>query len=194
MRPSGAHRDLFKHVVDDELVDDAVVALGKRSGGEAVGLDSALSSVDGDQLGLVVLVGAGGIDVELGRVPGVLAAEGHLLVALAYIKSVLEMKLIVLAVDIDDAVATNVDDSKLAAGKEILSLQGVDRLKLQSLRDGHDAAIYETVVHRVGHIDFVGLHHLVHKEMGAQLLVVIVFHVVGMAGVEHLIARLRLHR
>ena len=56
----------LEHVVDDKLVDGAVVALLQRAYGSPDGsLQRALSTVEGDPLGLVVLVGGGAVEVEL---------------------------------------------------------------------------------------------------------------------------------
>ena len=117
-------RTLFEHIVDNELVDDAVVALLHLACGETIGLDRAFASVDGDELGLVGLVGCSGVEIEFGGIGSVLAAEGHFLVAAAYIESVLEVELVVLAVDIDNAVATYINYTESRRSRKYSALRG----------------------------------------------------------------------
>ena len=81
----------FEHVVDDKLVDDAVVAFFHLAGFEAVGLYGSFAAVDGDELGLVCLVGRSRVDVEFGGVGIVLAAECHIAFSAADVDGVLEV-------------------------------------------------------------------------------------------------------
>ena len=46
----------FKHIVDNELIDHAVVALFHFACGEGIGFERTLAAVDGDELGFVFLV------------------------------------------------------------------------------------------------------------------------------------------
>ena len=181
---------LFEHIVDNELVDDAVIALLHLASGEAVGLDRAFASVDGDELGLVGLVGCGGVEIEFGGVGSVLAAEGHFLVTAAYIESVLEVELIVLAVDIDNAVATYINYTEFTTLEEVFGLEGVDGLELHDFGHGHHAAVDETVIHGVGEVALVLLHDFGHHEAFAELSGVVMLNVVGMTGAEHCIVGL----
>ena len=60
---------LFQYVVDDELVDSAVVALLQRAYGSPDGsLQLTLASVEGHPLRLIVLMRRGRVEVELGGI------------------------------------------------------------------------------------------------------------------------------
>ena len=93
---------------------------------------------------------------------------------------------ILLAVDDDHTVAlTAVDNAQLAVIKEILVLDAwidietevAEVLELQGLVDRHSATKNKAVVVRIGEIDLVGYHHLLHDEALAQRLCVVVLHV-----------------
>ena len=172
----------LQYVAHYQLIDDAVVALLHLAGEDAVGLQRALASVDGDELHGVFLVRVGRVDVELGRVLIVLALEHHVLVAAAHIEGVLEVELVLLAVYLHDAVAAGVDYAEFAVLKEIFRLQRVDGLESQRLGGRHGAAEDQTVVHGVGEKDLIGFHDLGHGEAFAQLGRVVGLHVRGMTG------------
>ena len=187
-------RTFLKNVINNQLIDYAVVAFGKRAGFDLVRLDCALPAVDRDQLCLVMFVGACGIDVEFGGISGILASEGNFFVSLTDIQRILEMQFVILAVHIHYAVATGIDHTKLAAFQKILRLEGIYCLKLDSLRYRHDTSENETVIHSVCEVNLIRLHHFFHQKTGTELLVVVMFHICGMTRVKNLIVGLCLHR
>ena len=75
----------LEHVVDDELIDGTVVALLERTYRTPYGsLERTLTTIEGNPLRLVVLVSRSGVQVELGRLLGILGAElDHLVDILA---------------------------------------------------------------------------------------------------------------
>ena len=190
----------LEHVVDDELVDGAVVGFLDGSHGSPDGsLQRTLTAVEGNPLRLVVLVGGGRVQVELGRLLGVLRAELHLLVhvlvladvAAADVEGLLRREGILLAVDDDDAVAgTAVDDAELTVVHEVLLLDGFvdvetqlpEILQRQRRVDGHGTAEDEAVVVGIGEQDGVWRHDLLHDEALTEQLRVVVLHVFRMAG------------
>ena len=172
----------LEDIVDDQLVDDAVVAVLHLTCGEAVGLKGTLAAVDGDELGLVLLVGGCRVDVEVGGLSRILALEDDVLLATAYIEGVLEVEFIVLAVNGHDAVTSDVDNTELPAEQEIRSLERIDGLELQGLGCGNSTTEDETVIHRVCEVDLVIDHDLVHHECLAKPLGVITLDILGIAG------------
>ncbi len=195
----------FQHVVDNEFIDGAVVALLQRTHGAPHGsLQRTLAAVEGDPLCLVVLMGRSRVQVELGGFLCILRAEEHLLVhvlvladvAATDVEGLLGRQGILLAVDDDPAVAlAAVHHAEFTVIEEILVFDaGVDIeaqfgevLQFQVFRHRHGTAEDEAVVVRVGEMNLVGLHHFLHDEAVAQRRRVIVFHVLRVAG------RLKLH-
>ena len=188
----------LEHIVDYELIDGAVVALLQGADGSPDGgLERAFAAVEGNPLRLVVLVGGGRVEVELGRLLGVLRAEEHLLVHVlvladvspADVECLLRREGVLLAVDDDDAVAlAAVHDAELTVVEEVLLLDaGVDVesqfeevLELQGFVHWHCAAEDEAVVMRISQVDLVGHHHLLHDKALTQCLGVVAFHVLRM--------------
>ena len=72
---------LLQHIIHDELIDGAVVGFldGSHRSPDS-SLQRTLTSVEGDPLRLVMLMGSGGIQVELGGILRILRTELHLLV------------------------------------------------------------------------------------------------------------------
>ena len=162
-------------------------------------LQRTLATVKGNPLGLIVLVGRSRVEVELGRLGGILRAEQHLLVdifvlgdmAATNVQRLLGREGIFLAIDNDDAVAlTTVDDTYLAIVEEILVLdswvnveaQLAEVLQFQRFSDWHSATKDKAVVVGIGEVDLVGHHHLLHDEALTKGLGVVVLHVFWMTG------------
>ena len=191
---------LFEYVVDDELIDGAVVGLFNSSYRSPYGsLQRALAAVEGYPLGLEMLVGGSAVEVELSRILRVLAAELHRLVhvlALSHvtatdIESLLGRECILLAINDDPAVAgAAVDNAELTVVHEIFLLDGVidveaelpEVLQLQGFVHRHCTAEDEAVVVRVGEEDRVGLHNFFHDKALAQQRSIVFLHVLRMAG------------
>ena len=190
----------LQYVVDDELIDGAVVALLQRTDRSPdCSLQRALTTVEGDPLGLIVLVGGGRVQVELSRLRGILRAEEHLLVnilvladvATTNVQRLLGRECILLAIDDDNTVAlATVDNTYLTVVEEILLLdvlidietQLPKVLQFQGLVHWHSTAKDETVVVAVGQQDRVCGHHLLHHETLTKGLRVVAFHILRMAG------------
>ena len=72
---------LLQHIVHDELVDSTVVGLLYSSHRSPDGsLQRAATTVEGDPLGLVVLMGGSRVQIELGWILRILRTELHFLV------------------------------------------------------------------------------------------------------------------
>ena len=121
------HRQLagLEDVRMDVLVDCPLVGV----------LEGAKVLVDGlivrDESDRARLVGRTCENVELGRLGLVDAPEGDLLRAHGQIEGIIVLDLIVLAVDLDDSIAADVDRSKLSSLQKIMDaevLPGVDVL------------------------------------------------------------------
>ncbi len=100
------------------------------------------------------------------------------------------MELIVIAVDIDNAVATYINYTEFATLEEVFGLEGVDGLELHDFGHRHHAAVDKTVIHGVGEVDLVLLHDFGHHEAFAELGGVVMLNVVGMTGAKHCIVGL----
>jgi hypothetical protein len=190
----------LKDIVDDELIDGAVVTLLQGADRSPNGsLQRALTTVEGDPLGLIVLVGSGTVEVELGRLGSILRTEQHLLVdililgnmATTNIQCLLGREGILLTIDDNNAVAlTTVDDTNLSVVEEILVLdawiyveaQLGEVLQLQGLVDRHGTTEDKTVVVGVRQVNLIGLHDLLHDKTLTKGLRVIVFHVLWVTG------------
>ena len=103
-------------------------------------------------------------------------------VAAPHVERLLGAEFVFRSVDGDDALALSaVDDAQLAVVQEVGGAQFGEGLQLQFLADGHGSTEDEAVVHRVGQVDLVWGHHLLHDEALAQGLRVIVLHVLRVA-------------
>ncbi len=177
--------DLGEDGPDYELVDDAVVGFLHLAGLDVVAdRISALLAllVARDALRDVFLVGGRGVEVELRGPRLVERTEADVLLALADVESLLELKSIFLAVDGHDAGPADVDYAKFAAIKEVLRLESVEADELELLLDRHRAAVYEALVHGVGEQDFVRPHHVFHEETLAKGIRIVKRHVGRVAG------------
>ena len=190
----------FQHVVDNEFINGAVVALLQRTNGSPNGsLQGTFATVEGNPLRLVVLMGSGSVQVELSGFLGILRAEEHFLVHVltladvptADIECFLRRKRIFLTVNDDPTVTlAAVYHAELAIVKEILVLNtGVniesefeEVLELQVFRHRHGTTENKAVVVRVGQMNLVSFHHLFHHETLTKRLRVVVLHVFRMAG------------
>ena len=76
-------RTFFKYVVNNQLVDNAVVAFFHLSCRERICFQRTFASVDGDQLSFVLLVSSSGVDIEFCRFAGIFALESNFLLASA---------------------------------------------------------------------------------------------------------------
>ncbi len=176
---------LLEDIIDNELVDHTVIALLHLSGCKTVGFDRTLASVDGNELCFLSCVSSCGVEIEFGGICSILTAECDLLVTTAYVKCILEVGFVILTVDIDDAVTTYINNTKLTTLEEILRLERFDGLKLYNLGHGDHAAIDETVIEGVSEIDLILLHDFRHHEVRAELVGVIVLYVVRMTGAKY---------
>ena len=128
------------------------------------------------------------VEVEFGRIGRIVALERYFLVLTSNIECLLGTKRVLHAIDDDDTgTLATVDHAKLAVVEEVVLLQEdianlLCHLQLEFLRYGHGATEDEAVVHRVGEVDLVSHHDLLHYEALAQRLRVVVLHVVRMAG------------
>ena len=107
-------RTFLQHIVHDELVNGAIVSLLYSSYRTPYSsLQRTLTSVEGDPLSLIVLMGCGRVQIELGRILRILRAELNLLVhililtnmATTDIKSLLRREGILLTIHDDYAIA-----------------------------------------------------------------------------------------
>ena len=190
----------LQHVVHNELIHRAVVALFQRANGTPYGsLQRTFTSVEGNPLRLVVLVGSSAVQIELGWFLGILRTEKYLFVHVLVltdmsatdIESFLRRKCILLTVNDYHAVAlAAVHHAELTVVKEILVLDSrvyieselEEVLQFQCLCDRHCAAKDKAVVVRVGKMNLVGLHHLLHHKTLTQRLGVVVLHILRMTG------------
>ena len=182
---AAAARLLREHLLNDELVDAARVRLLERARLDEVAdrvarLRALL--VGRDALRHVLLVRRRRVEVKLRRILRIQRLERHLLLAAADVERLLERELVVLAVHRHDTRAADVDDAEFAAVEEVVGLELEERVEVERLGDGHRAAVDETVVHRVRHVDLVRNHDLLHHEAVADLRRVIRLEVVRMNG------------
>ena len=195
---------LFQRGVYNQLVDGTLVALSPCSQGFLLsthdgGLQrlylTVLTSVQRHPLGLVVLVGSSGVQVELGRLLGILRTEDDLLVRVDVlavlvlaqpsttdIQRLAVSQGVLLSVYDDNTVSTRIDDTQLTVTHEVVGTQLRMRLQLQVLVHRHSTAKDEAVVHRIRQVNLVSLHHLLHYKTVTQCLCVIVLHVSRMTG------------
>ena len=93
-------------------------------------------------------MGSGAVEVELGRLLRVLAAEVYVAVAAAYVECLLVAQGICLVAYLDNAFAlAYVEYADLAACSEVFGLERVDGFELEFFVDGHCAAYNHAVVH-----------------------------------------------
>ena len=75
-------------------------------------------------------MGGGGVEVELGGFGGILRAEDNVAVATTDIQRLLVVEVEYLVAYLDAAGTTDVEDAYLAAGGEVVGLQGVNGFEL----------------------------------------------------------------
>ena len=180
-------RTFFKYVVNNQLVDNAVVAFFHLSCRERICFQRTFASVDGDQLSFVLLVGSSGVDIEFCRFAGIFALESNFLLASAYIQCIFEVQRIFLAVNSYDTFAANVDNTQFATFEEILSFQRIDSFKYQLFCCRYGTTEDEAVVHGISHVDLIRNHYFFHQEATTQAVCIIRFHVLRIASHLHLV-------
>ena len=136
---------LLQRGIHNQLVDGTLVALCQCSQGLFLSTDdgslqrlylTVLTSVQCHPLGLVVLVGSSGIQVELGRLLGILRTEDNLLVGVDIlavlvlaqpsttdIQCLAVSQGVLLSVYDDNTVATRIDDTQLTVTHEVVGTQ-----------------------------------------------------------------------
>ena len=184
--------------VDDDLMDDTVVALGGAARLDVVGM------LEVDLHGRITDVSAGRIHVELSGLLRVFARHGDVLGTLADIESLLEAEVEALAVDGDGTLATDIDDAELAVVEEVTAVRALGGIDIER-RNGRQpercrhrlgAPDEEPVKHRVGPVDLTRCKDLLDEKLAAHALRVVVLGVHGVAGIPHIIigvAVLRFH-
>ena len=117
--------------VDNQLVDYAVVALLQATSLDVVGI------FQGNLLGRICLMSTSAVHIELSWLSCILAAYLDVLGTTTYVESLLETECILLAVNGNSTLATDVDDTQLAVVEQILlivwlvCIERSDRSQLQ---------------------------------------------------------------
>lgn len=96
------------YTVDNQLVDYAVVALLQATSLDVVGI------LQGNLLGRICLMSTSAVHIELSWLSCILAAYLDILGTTTYVESLLETECILLAVNGNSTLATDVDDTQLA--------------------------------------------------------------------------------
>lgn len=170
-------------------MDDAVVALGGTACLDVIGmLEIHLD-------GRVTDVGACRVHIELGRFLRILARYRDILGPFSYIERLLEGEVVLLSVDCDGALATDIDDAELTVVEEVTSVRpfgGIDIERsdggeLQRCRRRLSAPDEEPVEHRVGPVDLTRCKDLLDKKLAPHTLGVVVLGIHRVAGVTHII-------
>lgn len=148
---------------ENALADDAVVGGGQ--GTEVHRLDVGLAH----QGGRIRLVGGGAENGETGGLGGVVAAEFHVLAALADVEALAFADLVAGAIDVHPAGGADVERAQLAALEEIVATRFLAVLERERLRGGNGTADHQPVAK--GKLDFDGtaFKKLFHQELLANL-------------------------
>ena len=144
------------------------------------------SLVHGDMDGGAGAVGGAGIDVELGRICGVIGGEGQLLGAHADVDAVLAAHGVLGAVDDQLAGAAHIDGAQLSSGQEIGCGQFLAAFQHQITFHRHDAAGNDAVLVGIGQVHGICLKQVADMIVLAKLLGIVPFGVFGMVGITNI--------
>ena len=113
---TGAHAG---HPVDDDLMDDTVVALSRAPRLDVIGM------LEVDLHGRITDMGAGRVHIELGRFMRILARHRDVLDASADIERLFEAEVVALAIDGDGALTPYIDDAELPVVEQVTAVRSL---------------------------------------------------------------------
>ena len=162
------------YTVDNQLVDYAVVALLQATSLDVVGI------FQGYLLGRICLMSTSAVHIELSWLSCILAAYLDVLGITTYVESLLETECILLAVNGNSTLATDVDDTQLAVVEQILlivwlvCIERSDRSQLQWSSCWLSTTDEEAVEHGVCPVYLAWSEHLLDSEFTAKTVCCIV--------------------
>ena len=162
------------YTVDNQLVDYAVVALLQATCLDVVGIFQC------NLLGRICLMSTSTVHIELSWLSCILAANLDVLGTTTYVESLLETECILLAVNGNSTLATDVDDTQLAVVEQILlivwlvCIERSDRSQLQRSGCWLSTTDEEAVEHSVCPVYLAWSEHLLDSELTAKTVCCIV--------------------
>ena len=127
------------------------------------------------------------VEIEFGGVRRILTLKNNIALTRTNIQRLLIIEVEALVANLNNTCTTYIKYTQLTTSQEIRSLNGVNSLQLQGLRNGHCTAYNHTVIHRIYHIDLIGCKYTLYKEITTQTRCVIRLSIFGVCSIAHFI-------
>ena len=158
------------YTIDNHLVDNAVVRLLHLTSLDVVGL------LQSHLLGGERSMCASRVEIELGRLCGILTGHDDILGTTAHVESLLESQRVGLSIDSHRAFATHVDDAQFTVVEQVASvvtlalihIERRDRREFQRCRGRLSATNEESIEHCVGPVHLSWSKHFLYEIFLAQ--------------------------